>query len=1178
CFENQLCMTKGYEGIQSWWFPPLETVLLYSVPPSQPGFHLPAFNLYIWELVFRDLLRDQSVLSNRDPWARGLGKGTPGHGSLTLNPLSDTDFQKLEKCFGKNRLEGASLTLYPVPISNCIIVANLASEVTKDTVVYYFENTRKSGGGQVEEVVMYEDHTCLVYFTDFKLIDTVLERKHNLCGKHLIVKRYQDCLGRPEGEKAEKMLRIPEDLVLKDVDPQKIKFLKHSNVNRSVLETKLDTAYTKICWPHGTGHVVLACTLTGKVKNCFKLSKQWKETAEHNFRECLKNIIVNKVPVLQDIWSEVMEELKAVTIDNPEAVAIFVDNNEGTIIVVGNKRITESFSKKIDDITKNVMAEAEKEREKIKEVFTALKLIETRMLLADKFPTEMEKLFPDLKVNINQNKNEIVFEGPLGQVRDAKLRISRIVSFETNERSYSEKLKASHLAAVWDVIDGGLVVYSTSDEQIQDCLSVIRGSVIENTIGLKKASKTVVNSESWQTKVDELNANHTGKNYIKVQEDASKVHICATDDISNEIVDSVKAFLLMNTVTEVKVPCNSNVHRLIEMHHKIELQNIAKCLQRSHVQIGSISGYGGFEVHGPEDGIQEVRSNLLALIKRIQQREHTLSKPGLAQLMKTAKGKDNLNTIECTLPCVVSVKGDDYAEEICDDPYDLIPADSGVNENIGIKGLRIIGYCKASDCRNIYTAEGDMTELTVDMIVNSVDDKLSLTGGLGKTLVQKGGREIQKECSYYISSEGRLQDGDAFVSTAGKLKADSIVHVRGPVWRGGKMKEDEMLTEAVLKCLRQASAKSLTSVAIPAMSRGAFGYPISKATSVIVEAVKIFFHEVRESTVTDIYLCDQNLKAVEAFNEALRRVFGTTNFQKFVLKENDRPHPTPRKAKNIFFTGWWSREKADDQNRRSKGNKKTQTLTDPNSVTFVILALSEDIINQAVKKLESCFEKDIHFKLFEDSIIMKMDENQVMEIEAIARQFHLEMQLESDKGHILISGISSNVMSASDKIHRIMRDAASLEQAKHSAALMSSLVQWSYIDIGEYYMSLIPYDKDLNYKIETAYISKAQNVKFSVDRVKYVLDFNALEEYPEDYVCDVATVLRRDLVKQGAFEQPAHWTDIPEYLRVVVEPTSSQEYQDVSQQFVASAGAGFTVVEVEFETGFSVIKVLISLV
>jgi hypothetical protein len=77
------------------------------------------------------------------------------------------DFKKLMRAFDRHKLEGASLKICPVPISNCIIVANLASDITKDTIEFYFQNKRKSGGGQVDRVVMNDDDTCFVYFADY---------------------------------------------------------------------------------------------------------------------------------------------------------------------------------------------------------------------------------------------------------------------------------------------------------------------------------------------------------------------------------------------------------------------------------------------------------------------------------------------------------------------------------------------------------------------------------------------------------------------------------------------------------------------------------------------------------------------------------------------------------------------------------------------------------------------------------------------------------------------------------------------------------------------------------------------------------------------------------------------------------------------------------------------------
>jgi hypothetical protein len=334
----------------------------------------------------------------------------------------------------------------------------------------------------------------------------------------------------------------------------------------------------------------------------------------------------------------------------------------------------------------------------IRKHITSLKRIETRMLLADNFPTEMENLFPDLKVKINQNKNEICFEGPLGQVRDAEVRMYELKASFAVDRSWKiselaagllvlkqtkehvvKNLKASRVTAVWDTVEGYLEVYCTSQDQIQLCVNVIRASVIEHTVALRKAAKTVVNSDKWQTKVDELHLYHAGKCMIKVSADSCKVQICATDDIVNEILDIVEICLRQNTVVEAKVPCTRNVHRLIERHHKNEISNIAKGLTNFNVQISSVPEYGGFEVRGTEDGLQQALQQLHQLLLKVKQKEHVMTKPGLSKHMQTPKGKDNLNTIESMHQCVVAVKGDYAEDEITDNPYDTDPKGSDVH-------------------------------------------------------------------------------------------------------------------------------------------------------------------------------------------------------------------------------------------------------------------------------------------------------------------------------------------------------------------------------------------------------------------------------------------------------------------------------------------------------------------
>jgi hypothetical protein len=80
-----------------------------------------------------------------------------------------------------------------------------------------------STGRELLFCLQYLNDNCL-FVNYFLVIDDVLEKEHTLSRQLLDVKRYQECIGRPEGKVAERVLRLPEDLVLKNVDAQKLKF------------------------------------------------------------------------------------------------------------------------------------------------------------------------------------------------------------------------------------------------------------------------------------------------------------------------------------------------------------------------------------------------------------------------------------------------------------------------------------------------------------------------------------------------------------------------------------------------------------------------------------------------------------------------------------------------------------------------------------------------------------------------------------------------------------------------------------------------------------------------------------------------------------------------------------------------------------------------------------------
>lgn len=70
----------------------------------------------------------------------------------------------LEVACGRKPLEGNKLSVFRVPVTSCVLVSNIASKMTRDTVRYYFENERKSGGDDDAEIMEYNGFSCVIRF------------------------------------------------------------------------------------------------------------------------------------------------------------------------------------------------------------------------------------------------------------------------------------------------------------------------------------------------------------------------------------------------------------------------------------------------------------------------------------------------------------------------------------------------------------------------------------------------------------------------------------------------------------------------------------------------------------------------------------------------------------------------------------------------------------------------------------------------------------------------------------------------------------------------------------------------------------------------------------------------------------------------------------------------------
>jgi O-acetyl-ADP-ribose deacetylase (regulator of RNase III) len=138
--------------------------------------------------------------------------------------------------------------------------------------------------------------------------------------------------------------------------------------------------------------------------------------------------------------------------------------------------------------------------------------------------------------------------------------------------------------------------------------------------------------------------------------------------------------------------------------------------------------------------------------------------------------------------------------------------------------------------------QGDITELDTEAIVNAANSTLLGGGGVDGAIHWKGGPKILEECRRIRATEwlDGLPTGEAAITSWGNLKAKHVIHVVGPIWRGGTYDEPRLLEQTYWHSLQLAASKGLRTIAFPSISTGLYGYPIEKASEIAVATVREF--------------------------------------------------------------------------------------------------------------------------------------------------------------------------------------------------------------------------------------------------------------------------------------------------------------------------------------------------
>jgi len=174
----------------------------------------------------------------------------------------------------------------------------------------------------------------------------------------------------------------------------------------------------------------------------------------------------------------------------------------------------------------------------------------------------------------------------------------------------------------------------------------------------------------------------------------------------------------------------------------------------------------------------------------------------------------------------------------------------------------------------IHVRHGDLTTETVDAIVNAANDSLIHASGLAGAIVKKGGDIIKDESKKYVKEHGRLEEGQVATTSAGKLPCKHVIHCVGPMWHDGKQGEPLLLEMSMGSVLDESTRLKITSVAVPALSSGIFGFPKNSCAHILWETTTTWLKEHEgKTTLKQIYFTNFDKETVTYFEKEYDNIF-----------------------------------------------------------------------------------------------------------------------------------------------------------------------------------------------------------------------------------------------------------------------------------------------------------------
>ncbi|KAM3917236.1 LOW QUALITY PROTEIN: protein mono-ADP-ribosyltransferase PARP14-like [Leptodactylus fuscus] len=774
----------------------------------------------------------------------------------------DTDIHHFIRSFSSSlRVTQLKLKARPLEDTTSIRVEDLPPNTDEQHLTFYFESPRL-GGGTVQEIVMLpEEGAALLKLCDPEVVKTILKTPHVFNKTAICVYPYYPSLNihlyGPSGPHV--TTPPPREFT---ISPYILEYVLNNEQIRLSIDRKMEDKHCKIQWPNldcqnPTIRIEMSEALS--TRTMAKVVRTWTEKVSAEFSLIISRYKVIDCKMNPSAWDDIKKQISTAAYDG---VLVKASADAEKVFLAGAmkdvNKIEQTFRKMVEEISRKAERNSQLTT-KTEAMSAALYNILCNSGLEKRLLAEA----PELKMEYDLSTRNIRITGLQGEVLEAKCEILRMTQqlksksiqpdphvlqflMSTDNDELSCLLFVRHnINAIIEVEENAIKLTGYTKQDLVDAQEKMSQEIICQRIPVDERS--VLRGAEWLSlRSHLLQSLNTETCTVTIQEAEKEVLLAGLASKVRLSYQQVREFLNNNTVIEVKL----SVSRVMLLFIQDKKQQM---WQEIKTKVKVVENQNSVSLFAPRIQVEDAAAQLRKLLSSLYCDFLHIDKPGAMKFCKKQE-KIHVSTAKSEFNCAI----------VLETNRDSRPLDKGQYEVQLVSGATIAVY------------QGDLCCHNVDVIVNAANEDLQHVGGLALALLKAAGPSLQDECNNLIRKDGKVCTGDSVITDAGRLPCKQVIHTVGPRWDAqSRVRCERLLRRAITTSLELAAEHGHSSIAIPAVSSGVFGFPLYECVKNIVDAIEDYVEGAgSRSGLQRIHLVDMNVQTIALFSELLKTKFG----------------------------------------------------------------------------------------------------------------------------------------------------------------------------------------------------------------------------------------------------------------------------------------------------------------